>query len=229
MNNSFIKKYLKVDELEGSNSYTFDEDMKDRELKSSVQTLISIVIDKSYPLNGNNELKECVKRTIEKINEVFNMPLKQSRNLNEQVAITYFGSEVELQPFRPAKHIEVNCAPNQTKSRIYDAIYESCMHMIGQYNYLVSVGCDIKGYMFIFTDGEDNGSKHSLKEMQDALYELRNIKTTYILPKCEGVNSEHLSNIFGAIPNTIENAFDVCHLFGFVSEKPEQSNKFLFE
>ena len=76
MNNSFIKKYSKVDELEGSNSYTFDEDMKDRELKSSVQTLISIVIDKSYPLNGNNELKECVKRTIEKINEVFNMPLK---------------------------------------------------------------------------------------------------------------------------------------------------------
>ena len=75
--------------------------------------------------------------------------------------------------------------------------------------------------MFIFTDGEDNGSKHSLKEMQDALYELRNIKTTYILPKCVGVNSEHLSNIFGAIPNIIEKAFDVCCLLGFVSERPE--------
>lgn len=68
MNNSFIKKYSKVDELEGSNSYTFDEDMKARELKSSVQTLISIVIDKSYPLNGNNELKECVKRAYRKAN-----------------------------------------------------------------------------------------------------------------------------------------------------------------
>lgn len=69
MNNSFIKKYSRVDEIEGTKSYTFDEDIKSRELKSSEQTLISIVIDKSYPLNGNNELEECVKRTIEKIKE----------------------------------------------------------------------------------------------------------------------------------------------------------------
>ena len=176
---------------------------------------------KSYPLNGNNGLEKCIKKTIEMINEVFNMPLKQARNLNAQVAITCFGSEIELQPFRPTNHIEVNCVPNQVKSRIYDAIYESCMHMIGQYNYLIDVGCFVKGYMFVFTDGEDNGSKYSIQEMHEALRELKKVEIPYILVECEGINPEHIMNVFATNPVTFENPSEVCRLFHFVSERPE--------
>ncbi len=202
--------------------YTLDEDLKFEELNSSIQTLISIVVDKSYPLNGNNGLEKCIEKTIGMINDVLNMPSKQARNLNAQVAITYFGSDLELQPFRPTKNIEVNCVPNQVKSRIYDAIYESCMHMIGQYNYFVDKGVSVKGYMFIFTDGEDNGSKRTLQEMRDALRELRKKNMLYILAGCEGINSNHLESVFGAEPLVFERLSQIsCGVFKFVSERSE--------
>ena len=86
----------------------------------------------------------------------------------------------------------MNCVPNQVKSRIYDAIYESCMHMIGQYNYFKNKGVLLKGYMFVFTDGEDNGSAHTLHEMHEALHELIKEEIVYFLAEYEGVNSKHL-------------------------------------
>lgn len=209
MNDSVVQKF-----------YTLEEDIKLDELGSSKQTLISIVVDKSYPLNGNNGLEKCIKKTIEIINGVFNMPLKQAQNLNAQVSITYFGEDVKLQPFRPTKHIEVDCVPNQIKSRIYDAIYESCMHIIGQYNYL-NMDCWVKGYMFIFTDGEDNGSKHSIQEMNEALYEMKKVEIPYILVEYEGINHKHIMNIFNTKPIAVEKLSEVCRIFGFVSERLE--------
>ena len=160
------EKYLNNDEIEPEEiGYTLIDDVRNEDLRNSEEILISIVIviDKSYPMNGSDELVKCIEKAIESINYVFNMDLTQSRNLNAVVAITYFGSEIELEAFKYTKHIEVNCVANQVKSRIYDAVYESCMHMIGQYEHLSKVA-KIYGYMFIFSDGEDNGSTHTLQE-----------------------------------------------------------------
>lgn len=216
-----LEKYLNTDEIEQEEiGYTLIDDVKDEDLRNFEEILISIVVDKSYPMNGSDELEKCIEKAIESINYVFNMDLTQSRNLNAVVAITYFGSEIELEAFKYAKHIEVNCVANQVKSRIYDAVYESCMHMIGQYEHLSKVA-KIYGYMFIFSDGEDNGSTNTLQEMQQAIFELRKRDIRCVPIEYNGANLKHMTNIFKSEPLPLENPHQVMQMFEFVSERPK--------
>lgn len=222
--NEFINNFQKyLDEsvdfenkVQEENGYTLDDDVRIEELSSPEQILISIVIDKSYPINGNDGLEKCIEKAIESINHVFNTYSKQSLNLNAEVAITYFGSEIELQAFKLTKHIEVNHVANQTKSRIYDAVYESCMHMIGQYNY-ISQEFKVKGYMFIFSDGEDNGSTHTLQEMHKVILELRKRDIRCVPAEYNGADLKHLTNIFKSEPSLLENPHQFMLFFRFES------------
>lgn len=202
MSDSAIHKYLEELEEKFMNG-ELDEEEKS---KKSGTLLLHLVFDKSYPTGGFSGLEECIKNSIAKINDIC-IEEKALRYL--QVAITDFGSRLNIQPFAYRESIDANAyMADQTQSRVYDAVIESALYMCSQYDELIDE-CRVRAFMFVFTDGEDNGSKNSLQDMKKAIKELRKRDIVLFPILFKGADSNQLSNIFGSEPVNIDGLYEI--------------------
>ena len=120
------------------------------EIRSNLQALLYMVIDKSISMRGNG-LEEAVRQGLVDVKRTVN-GAKEMDCI--QTAMTFFGSTLDMRPFQYGECIDISYEANEPSTRLYDAVVESCQNMVAQYDKLKDNTTAIKGVMFIFTDGE---------------------------------------------------------------------------
>lgn len=184
------------------------------DIRSTEQALLSIVLDKSGSMY-NNGLVQGVKDGLQEVKKVVNGS-KESKNI--QTAMTFFGSTLDMRPFKYGENIDISYDADEPETRLYDAIVESCNNMVSQYDKLRGE-CVLKGVMLIFTDGGENGSKdYDLKDAQNALAELEKRGITYIVAAFENADLTRLSEEFEVKPVAIKDEHQLRRLMKFVSK-----------
>ena len=192
------------------------------DIKANKQALLYMVIDKSISMCSNG-LEEAVRQGL--------MDVKRTVNGAEEVdyiqtAMTFFGSTLEMRPFQYGECIDTSYEANELSTCLYDAVIESCQNMVTQYDKLKDVTTAVKGVMFIFTDGEENSSKHDFKDLKSAISNMlckgqndakpkRNIK--FFVAAFEGADIEQLAKEFNTEPIVINNDHKLRELMNFVS------------
>ena len=199
---------------ETEQSERLDGNVSIYELRDSEQGLLSIVIDKSISMHYNG-LDVGVKHGLKEIKRVVN----GRKEVNYiQTAMTFFGSTLDMRPFQYGENIDISYEANETSTRLYDAVVESCKNMVAQYDYLKSLGT-IKGVMLIFTDGEENGSEvyRRVEDVQNALNELTKREIRYIVAAFKEVNIEQLARDFKTKMIIIDDDYKLRKLMRFTS------------
>lgn len=179
------------------------------------QALLYMVIDKSGSMY-NNGLEEAVKQGLADVKRTVN-GCKEVKCI--QTAMTFFGSTLDMRPFQYGECIDTSYAATEEKTRLYDAVVESCENMISQFDKLKPITSALKGVMLIFTDGCENGSKqYNLKDVQAYLDKLKEKGITYLVASFKGVNAEQLGKDFKTETITIKDDHQLRKLMGFVSQ-----------
>ena len=143
-------------------------------------------------------LEEAVRQGLEDVKRTVNGSIEVDCI---QTAMTFFGSTIEMRPFQYGERIDISYEANEPSTRLYDAVIKSCKNMVDQYDKL-EPNAEMKGVMFIFTDGEENNSEHNLKDLQSAIKNMvekdektkRNIKL--LVAGFEGADIERLAKEF---------------------------------
>ena len=180
------------------------------EVRCCGQDLLYLVIDNSGSMY-NNGLENAVvdglklaKKTVEGCKYI-------------QTAITLFGSKLEMRPFKYGVQIDTSYEAKGYKSRLYDAIVESCNNMIYQYD-ILKTEVKVKGFMLLFTDGGENGSeKYSANDAKQAVRELKARDIRFCVAAFEGFDSNKLAEELEVEPILIEDGHCLRKLMRIVS------------
>ncbi len=188
------------------------------EVRDAMQILLYLVIDKSYSMYG--DLEEKVRQGLENIKQVINGSYEEK---HIQIAITFFGSNLDMHPFQYVENIDTSCEVDGSATRLYDAVVESCKNMISQYDSLKPI-IKVSGVMLIFTDGEDNGSEQyrKAKDVQTYLNELTERDIPYIVTAFGVADLNHIGRDFNTEPRSIDDVSKLRTLMRFVSPKAVQ-------
>lgn len=189
------------------------------DVRANMQALLYMVIDKSISMRGNG-LEEAVRQGLEDVKRTVNGSIEVDCI---QTAMTFFGSTIEMRPFQYGERIDISYEANEPSTRLYDAVIKSCENMVDQYDKL-EPNAEMKGVMFIFTDGEENNSEHNLKDLQSAIKNMvekdektkRNIKL--LVAGFEGADIERLAKEFNTEPIVIDDDHKLRRLMKFVSK-----------
>lgn len=218
---SDLEKYLNSDEdtMEPEEEVVVNNGLKGNittdEIRSAEQALLYLVVDKSGSMYHYG-LEKGVIDGLEEVKRTVN-GAKESKCI--QTAMTFFGSTLDMRPFKYGECIDTTYEANEGETRMYDAIVESCTNMTSQYDSLVSE-CKIKGVMLIFTDGGENGSKqYNLKDVQNALKELKKREIVYLVAAFDGIDLSKLGNDLEAEPIPIKDEHQLRRLMKFVSQR----------
>lgn len=133
--------------------------------------------------------------------------------------MTFFGSTLDMRPFQYGEKIDISYEANETSTRLYDAVVESCKNMVAQYDALES-HCTVKGVMLIFTDGEENSSEvyRRVEDVQNALDELTTREIRYLVAAFKGANVEQPAKDFKTEPIIIDDDHKLRRLMRFTSK-----------
>lgn len=216
-----LDMYLNADDdSEPEEQITVQEGIKGNvsvnDIRDVEQALLYMVIDKSGSMY-NNGLEEQVKKGLEDVKRVVN----GSREVKcIQTAMTFFGSTLDMRPFQYGECIDTSYEASESKTRLYDAVVESCKNMISQYDTLQPT-TKVKGVMLIFTDGGENGSEQyrSAKDVQNYLDELAKRDIPYLVASFKGVDNEQLGSDFKTEPIIIDDDHKLRKLMKFVSKR----------
>lgn len=187
------------------------------QIRSTEQALLYLVVDKSGSMY-NNGLEDAVIKGLSDVKDVVN----GSKEVNEiQTAMTFFGSSLDMRPFKYGEHIDISYEANEGETRLYDAVVESSKNMMSQYDKL-EPQCKVKGVMFIFTDGGENGSKqHSLEDakkiLNEELKKKRDIQVLIAGFEDTGFSVKELGDDLGFEPVVIKDPHKLRRLMKFVS------------
>lgn len=212
---STISESFKAKEIKGNVSI---EEKRD----NSKQALLYMVIDKSISMRGNG-LENAVRQGLADVKRTVN----GSKEVDYiQTAMTFFGSTLDMRPFQYGECIDISYEATDSSTRLYDAVIESCQNMIAQYDKFVH-NTELKGVMLVFTDGEENSSQHTLKELQDTLNEMlgTNLKEEerrdirFLVAAFKGVDTRQLAQEFNTEPIIIDDDHKLRQLMRFVSKK----------
>lgn len=181
------------------------------EVRCCGQDLLYLVIDNSGSMY-NNGLENAVvdglklaKKTVEGCKYI-------------QTAITLFGSKLEMRPFKYGECIDVSYEANGSKTRMYDALVESCNNMISQYD-ILEPKVKVKGVMLLFTDGGENGSeKYSVNDAKQAVKELKERNIRFLVAAFDGFDSTELAKALDIEPISIKDDHQLRKLMQFVSK-----------
>lgn len=217
-----LERYLNTDEdtREPREEIVVDEGLKGNitndEVRASTQALLYIVVDKSGSM-FNNGLEKGVIKGLEDVKRVVNGSEESRTGI--ETAMTFFGSTLDMRPFKYGECIDTSYKANESKTRLYDAIVESCKNMIAQYDKLDG-DYKVKGSMVIFTDGEENGSEqYNLQDVQSAFEELRSRDIKYLVAAFNGVDLSKLSKDLCVEPFVVKNDHQLRRLLEFTSLK----------
>ncbi len=211
---STISESFKAKEIKGNVSI---EEKRD----NSKQALLYMVIDKSVSMRGNG-LEDAVRQGLADVKRTVN----GSKEVDYiQTAMTFFGSSVEMRPFQYGECIDISYEATDSSTRLYDAVIESCQNMVAQYDKFEPT-TTVKGVMLVFTDGEENASQHSLKELQDTLSQMlgTNLKKDerrdirFLVATFKGVDVRQLAQEFNTEPIIIDDDHKLRRLMDFVSK-----------
>lgn len=184
------------------------------------QYLLYIVIDRSLSMRFNG-LEEAVRKGLEDVKYVV-ATSDENRFGQLQIAITLFGSTLDMRPFQFWEDVDISYDANEISTYLYDAVIESCQNMVAQYDILREI-CEVRGTMLIFTDGGENGSQHTLQDLQKALKDMirsdsiglkRNIK--YLVAAFKDVDLKQLGIDFDTEPIYIGDGHRLRRLLRFV-------------
>lgn len=216
-----LEKYLNTDEdtTEPEEKVEVNKGLKGNittdEIRSAEQALLYLVVDKSGSMYHNG----LEKGVIDGLNEVKKTVNGAKESKCIQTAMTFFGSTLDMRPFKYGECIDTTYEANEGETRMYDAIVESCTNMTSQYDSLINE-CKIKGVMLIFTDGGENGSKqYNLSDVQKALKELKKRDIVYLVAAFDGIDSSKLGNDLGVEPIPIKDEHQLRRLMKFVSQR----------
>ena len=184
------------------------------EVRDTKQALLYLVVDKSSSMHYNG----LEKGVIDGLNDVKQTVNGSKESKCIQTAMTFFGSTLDMRPFQYGEHIDINYEANGGQTRLYDAIVESCNNMISQYDSLKGAH-DLKGVMLIFTDGEENCSKqYNLRDVRDALAQLKKRKIKYLVAALEGTDLAQLGDDLCVEPILIKDQHQLRRLMQFASK-----------
>jgi len=216
-----LEKYLNTDEetTEPEKEVAVDQGLKGNvttdDLRATEQALLYLVVDKSGSMYHNG-LEKGVVEGLKEVKAVVNGS-KERKHI--QTAMTFFGSTLDMRPFKYGECIDTTYEANEGETRMYDAIVESCTNMISQYDKLKSE-CMLKGVMLIFTDGGENGSKqYNLIDVNNALNELKKRDIVYLVAAFDGIDLSKLGNDLGVEPIPIKDEHQLRRLMKFVSQR----------
>lgn len=185
------------------------------EVRSAEQALLYLVVDKSASMY-HNKLERGVIEGLEEVKKTVNGS-KEAKCI--QTAMTFFGETLDMRPFKYGECIDTTYAANESSTRMYDGIVESCKNMISQYDNLKNE-CKVKGVMLIFTDGGENGSKnYNLSDVRNALDELTKKDIVYIVAAFDSVDLSALGKELNVEPVPIKDEHQLRRLMKFVSQK----------
>ena len=186
------------------------------DVRSNTQALLYIVVDRSASMY-NNGLEEGVINGLKEIKDLVNYTEEGD---NIQIAMTFFGSTVEMRPFVYGNSIDTTYKATEQHTRLYDAIIKSATNMIEQYDQIEPEVTTTKGVMLIITDGYENGSTdYSESDVSAVLAELQEREIPVILAAFDGVDLSGFSNKFEYIvTRTFKNERQLRRLMEFTSK-----------
>lgn len=215
-----LNDYLNSDDQVETSEETEDSGVLEgnvsiQEVRNTEQSLLSLVIDKSTSMVYNG-LADGVSQGLVDVKKVVNGS-KEVECI--QTSMTFFGSTLDMRPFQYGENIDISYEANETSTRLYDAVVESCKNMVAQYDSLKSL-CKVKGVMLIFTDGEENSSEvyRRVEDVQNALKELTTRKIKYLVAAFKGANVEQLARDFKTEPIIIDDDHKLRRLMRFTSK-----------
>ena len=216
-----LEQYLNNDEdtIESQEEVTVNKGLKGNittdEIRSTEQALLYLVVDKSGSMYHNG----LEKGVVDGLNEVKKTVNGAKESKCIQTAMTFFGSTLDMRPFKYGECIDTTYEATDGKTRMYDGIVESINNMTSQYDSLVSE-YKIKGVMLIFTDGGENGSKqYTLSDVKNALKKLKERDIVYLVAAFDGIDLSKLGNDLGVEPIPIKDEHELRRLMKFVSQR----------
>ena len=184
------------------------------EIRDGEQALLYLVVDKSGSMY-NNGLEKAVVAGLNDVKRTVNGS-KESKCI--QTAMTFFGSDLDMRPFKYGECIDVSYEANGSKTRMYDALVESCNNMISQYD-ILEPKVKVKGVMLLFTDGGENGSeKYSVNDAKQAVKELKERNIRFLVAAFDGFDSTELAKALDIEPISIKDDHQLRKLMQFVSK-----------
>lgn len=136
------------------------------------------------------------------------------------IATTFFGSELDIRPFQEGGFIDTSYSATDKRTRLYDAIVESCKNMLKQYDKL-SCSARLNGVMLIFTDGgKDASEEYDICDAKYFLNKLRARHITYLVISLGGKKIQQLCREFNTEPVSTEERLKLGTRMMFVSERP---------
>ena len=215
-----LEKYLNSDEdiLEPEEVIEAPKGLKGNittdEIRDGEQALLYLVVDKSGSMY-NNGLEKAVVAGLNDVKRTVNGS-KESKCI--QTAMTFFGSDLDMRPFKYGECIDVSYEANGSKTRMYDALVESCNNMISQYD-ILEPKVKVKGVMLLFTDGGENGSeKYSVNDAKQAVKELKERNIRFLVAAFDGFDSTELAKALDIEPISIKDDHQLRKLMQFVSK-----------
>lgn len=186
------------------------------EIRDCEMYLLCFAIDKSGSMY-NYGLEKAVINELKDVKRVVNNS-QESKYI--QTAMTFFDSNLEIRPFKYGVHIDTSYEAKGYKSRLYDAIVESCNIMIDEYDKYYSQGFSVRGTMFLLTDGEECGSeKYELQDVRQAIEEFKVRNLRFIVPAFDGVDSTKLAKELEIEPIQIKDDHQLRKLMKFVTPR----------
>lgn len=221
-----LNRFLDQDDdtLEPDDDLTIDIGLEEsKELKGNIpagntrateQALLYIVVDKSGSMRYNG----LEKGVIEGLKEV-KKAVNGSKELDYvQTAMTFFGSTLDMRPFRYGENIDISYEANEGATRMYDAIVESANNMLKQHEAMKKEAVHSKGVMFVFTDGGENGSQqYGLHDVRDSIKEMHERGIRFLVAAFDGMNLSQLGDDLGVEPVPIKDDHQLRKLMAFVS------------
>lgn len=216
-----LEKYLNSngDILESEEEIEIPKGLKGNitidEIREIEQTLLYFVLNKS-----NSVYSHGLKRTIvEGLNDAKRTVSSFRESKYIQTAMTFFGTYLDMRPFKYGENINTSYEVKGSKVRMYDAIVESCNNMISQYE-KINYEYKVNGVMLLFTDGEEYGSKkHTVEDARNSIREIRERNIRFILAAYNGVDLPKLAEDLEVDPIPINNCNQLKKLMEFVSRK----------
>ena len=172
-----------------------------KDIRAIERYLLYIVVDKSVSMHHNNLEKE-VKERLRKLKKVMSRSLELEYL---QTAMTFFGSTLDMSPFQYGENIDISYEANEGETRLYDAIVESVNSMRTQYEQTKKKGVHTRGVMFVFTDGDENGSQqYGLHDVRDSIEWMNEMNLRFVLVSLNGANLSDFGDELGVEPVLIE-------------------------
>ncbi|MBO6233422.1 MAG: hypothetical protein J6N78_05145 [Clostridia bacterium] len=193
-----------------------DGNVKIEDIRDVRKTLLYLVIDQSVSMRHYG-LEDAVRRSLA---DVKNLIDRSYEKKGMMTATTFFGSELDIRPFQEGECIDISYVSTDKRTRLYDAIVESCKNMINQYDKL-KYSATVGGVMLIFTDGGiDKSENYDICDARYYLNKLRNRDITYLLISLGGKKIQQLCRELNTEPVSTEDCHQLRRRMMFVSEKP---------